>query len=233
MGRVTGTVRGNSGGNAMSESRLICIIGPDGAGKSTQAEMLLKSLSHQGHDCEYRWLGFNHYLSLPLLGVARLVGLSEIETLDSGREVGYHHFERSKLVTKLYPVLLLVDTLLAYLVAVAWPRNQLNKSLVCDRFIHDTVVNIMLSTDQPDFIDTVVCNLYFRLVPDDAEVFVLMADEETLRNRRDDVEADRNISEKIRYYQILADRLDLPVIDSSKSPELIHREIQARRRRDP
>ncbi|GAB3411280.1 thymidylate kinase [Haloparvum alkalitolerans] len=216
----------------MSESRLICIIGPDGAGKSTQADMLLELLSNHGHDCEYRWLGFNHYLSLPLLGVARLIGLSEIETLDSGREVGYHHFERSKILTKLYPVLLLVDTLLAYLIAVAWPRSQLGKSLVCDRFIHDTVVNIMLSIDQPDFIDTAVCNLFFRLIPDDAEVFVLLADEDTLRDRRDDVEADRNISEKIQYYQILADRLDLPVIDSSKSPESIHHEIQAQLRRE-
>ncbi|MXR40767.1 hypothetical protein GRX01_05340 [Halobaculum sp. WSA2] len=211
----------------MSESRLICIVGPDGAGKSTQAEMLLKELKSRGHDCKYQWLGFNHFLSLPLLAFARVIGLSEIRTLESGRKVGYHYFERSKVISWLYPLLLLVDTLIAYVTEVAWPRKQSETTIVCDRFIFDTMVNIMLSTNQPSFPQTYTGRLFLRLIPDDTEAFVLLADEETLRGRRDDVEADESIPEKIRYYKIIAERLQLLVIDASRSPEAIHREIAA------
>lgn len=228
MGRITGTVRIDTGGYTVSESRLICIVGPDGAGKSTQAEMLMEELAERGHDCEYRWLGFNHYFSLPLLAFARVIGLSEIETLDSGRKIGYHYFERSKIIMHLYPLLLLVDTLLAYLFKVALPRKLSGKTIICDRFIYDTIVNIMLSTDQPSFPSTFIGRLFSWLIPDDTEAYVLTADEETLRRRRDDVEADDSLQAKIQYYSIIADQMNLPVINATKSPESIHEEIQQR-----
>ncbi|MDS0280786.1 hypothetical protein [Haloarcula onubensis] len=210
----------------MSESRLICIVGPDGAGKSTQAELLQEELESRGHDCKYQWLRFNHMLSLPLLGIARLLGLSEMEELESGRKVGYHYFWQSRVLSYIYPITLFLDTLIMYVSKILWPLESSDQVLICDRFIHDTLVGLMISTGRKSLHTSFTGRLFLKLIPSKTTTIVLNADAEVLRNRRDDVRADKTIQEKIDRYNELANYLELPVLDAANSPEDIQKKIQ-------
>ena len=209
----------------MMESRLVCIIGPDGAGKSTQAQKLLEALQRRNVDCEYRWFGAKHLVSLPLLAYARLVGLSEVERLDSGREIGYHYFWRSRVVSTLYPILLLLDTFITYVLRVHLPGFVFGRTIVCDRFVHDIVIRVMLSTGDERFHRSVVGGLFLRMVPKNTTVVLLTADTETLRSRRDDVREDETLARMVDLYDELAAVRNIRRIDASDSPERIHEEI--------
>ena len=65
-------------------SRLICLIGPDGTGKTTQAKALIDEFKKEGVICQYRWMRFLHFFSLPILAWARIAGLSEEIILPNG-----------------------------------------------------------------------------------------------------------------------------------------------------
>jgi len=209
----------------MTDSNVISIIGPDGAGKSTQATELLSKLEKQDIDCEYRWFGAKHFFSLPLLVYARLLGLSEVEELESGRKIGYHYFWRSILLETLYPILLFIDTLFIYLVQIYIPTKLRGRTLVCDRFIHDILVRAMLSTDDDSLHQTYLGTAFLSLVPEQSVTVLLIADTEVFRSRRDDVREDKSLDRMISLYDIVAESTDVYRIDASKDPKEIHAEI--------
>lgn len=156
-------------------SRFICISGPDGTGKSTQVELLIDSLKEVGYHYEYRWLRFHHLLSLPLLAFARLIGLSEVKTLDSGEKIGYHYFYKSKIISFLYSILLLSDTAIYTTTKVYIPIYLFRKKIIYDRFIYDTLVDLMVSTGNYDIYKSNIGNLFLKLIPENTSAVMLIA----------------------------------------------------------
>lgn len=193
---------------------LICIIGPDGTGKSTQANLLIDSLKKKGINCEYRWLRFHHFFSLPILGLARLLGLSEIKILKNGEKVGYHYFYKSKLISRLYSISLFVDTFIFTIVKVYIPMKLFNRNIACDRFIYDTLIDLMISTGNSNIYKSTLGNLFLRLIPKNNKSLMLIADENVLKARRDDVNYDKNLNSKINLYKKLAQKFEIPVINA-------------------
>jgi thymidylate kinase len=194
---------------------LICISGPDGTGKTTQASLLMDSLKESGSSYEYRWLRFHHLISLPVLGLARLMGLSEMVTLDNGEKIGYHYFYRSRVISNLYKASMFLDTLLYTIYNVYIPINLLNKHLVCDRFIYDTLVDLAISTGDFKINESITGKLLLKLLPGDSKFLVLITDEKTLQKRRYELSQDQNLKLKIQLYKTIAEEFDLPQIDAS------------------
>lgn len=209
----------------MSEKKFIGIMGPDGAGKSTQARLLIEKLTNEGFDCRYAWLRFSHIISLPLLAIARILGYSHVESLESGRKIGYHNFDESFLLSRIYPMVLFVDVFVIYVFKILAPRYFWGKTIVCDRYIYDTIVHIVISTGREEFFSTYTCKAFISLIPQDSTFFILNGQEEILRLRRDDVEADDTLEEQIRLYAKISDVYDIQTIDIEHSKEEIHSSI--------
>lgn len=206
-------------------NQLICIIGPDGTGKTTQANLLIDSFKKKGTDYEYKWLRFYHFFSLPLLGFARLIGLSEVKTLENGEKIGYHYFYKSKLVSKIYYLFLFLDTYFLIFFKIYLPTKLFNNKLICDRFIYDTIVDLMISTGNYNAYKSNIGKLFLKLIPKNTNTVLLITDEKTLRNRRDDLFHDENLKLKIKLYKQLSEIYNIPVIDAGLPIKEIQKDL--------
>lgn len=206
-------------------NQLICIIGPDGTGKTTQINLLIENLKEKGLNYEYRWLRFYHFFSLPLLGLARLMGLSEVKILNNGEKIGYHYFYKSKLISRIYPVLLFIDTVIFTLIKVYFPMKILGKNIACDRFIYDTLIDIMISTKDYNIYKSKLGKFFLSLIPKDCNIIMLIADEKALKGRREDVFYDKNLILKINLYEQLAKYFEIPVIKAELPVKKIQNKI--------
>ena len=207
------------------ENKLICIIGPDGTGKSTQVNLLINSLNKKGIKYEYQWLRFHHFLSLPVLALARLLGLSEVKTLENGEKVGYHYFYKSKIISFFYSLTLLFDTFIFTVIKVYIPIYLLKKNIIYDRFIYDTLIDLMISTGNCDAYKTIFGSSFIKLVPKKSRVIMLIANENNLRDRREDVNHDKTLRLKIKLYNRLSRLYDITVIDAALNIEEVQNRI--------
>lgn len=205
--------------------KLISIIGPDGSGKTTQAHLLIDYLKNRGLNYEYKWLRFNHFFSLPVLGIARLMGLSEMITLENSQRIGYHYFYKSKIISWFYYVTLFIDTLIITIIKVYIPIKIFNRKIISDRFIYDTIIDLMISTGNNGLYYEKWGRLFSHLIPSDSSSILLISDEITLRSRRSNVKYDKNLGKKIELYSKVASKFGIPVINSNKSIETIKIEI--------
>lgn len=197
----------------LSRGSLICIVGVDGVGKTTHATLLVKKLQSNGIPTKYQHLRFGNFLSIPLLVLGRLIGLTTYTTIDERRRIGYHHFARSKAIASLYPVTRLLDMIVNVFVRV-YAYIAIGKVVVCDRFVYDTIADIMVSLHDLSFCESFIARMLMGLVPSYAKVVLLTADPDKLRNRRIDVMADEAIELRVEIYDVLAKKLFIPKVAS-------------------
>ncbi|MEN6292526.1 MAG: hypothetical protein ABFC34_10430 [Methanobacterium sp.] len=207
------------------DAELIYICGPDGVGKSTQAKLVMESFKKKGKSYEYRWLRYHHLFSLPLLGIARLRGLSEVQTLENGEKIGYHYFYKSKIISSVYPLLLFLDSLIFSIAKLYIPRVVFKKNIVCDRFIYDTLIDLIISTHKTNLHWSLIGNNFLSLIPKNTKIVMLLAEEAELRQRRADVMQDKTLEMKMDLYRNFADKFDIYVIDASLPIDYVHKEI--------
>ena len=197
--------------------RFIYLAGPDGTGKTTLATAIVRRLQERGVRCRYVWFRWPHFLSLPLLAYCRLRGLTRYRVVGGVRYGGWE-FHRSRLVSALFPWLWLADTSLAALTKVYFHRWR-EFTIVCDRFVYDALVDLMLAVDDERLFARAVGRMFLRLVPKDGVAVVLDAPEATLQQRKADLTHDLRIGRRRELYLSLANHLGLRVVDTAGSPE--------------
>lgn len=206
---------------------LIAIIGPDGTGKTTQVNLLIDYFKSKGIECKSEWLRFHHFFSLPLLGFARIIGLSEIKIFIDGDTIGYHYFKKSKLISSTYPYFMLMDTLFFYFFRIYLPIKIQNNVIVCDRFVYDTLIDIALSVGDLQNFNKPYYKLFLKLIPKNSIIFVLIAKESEIISRRSDLYKDSFLMEKIFLYNEIAKRFNLRLVNASENILVIHEKLIA------
>jgi len=192
----------------------ICITGIDGVGKTTHVNLLLEHLREKGIKCQYKWLRFHHYFSLPLLAFCRVAGYTRVSTLGGKQKCSYHEFYRSKVVSFIYPWILLLDTALSTTVKVYIPM-LFGNTIVCDRFVYDTLIDLAVATKDPEIYKKPVGKLFLSLIPNNAKFVMLTLDKQTILSRRPELKDDITFNERYNLYRLFADRFGLDIIDNS------------------
>jgi thymidylate kinase len=207
---------------------LICFVGPDGCGKTTQVDGLIAHLKAEGVESKYVWLRFFHLFSIPILLAGRLLNYTEVKHYGDGTIIGIHHFSKSKLLSSIYIITTTIDMFIAILIKISIPRAIGKKTIVCDRFTYDALVDLMVSTGKYDLYRKKTGRALNRLVPRGASVITLLAEPSIITQRRPDVLHDPNFNLRVRLYGQISEYFGLPVIDTSLSEEKVRDMILAR-----
>lgn len=188
-------------------ARFIYVTGCDGTGKTTQATLLFEKLKSKGIKVRLVWLRFPFFLSLPLLAYARWRGLSWYEQSGTAR-FGYWDFSHSRFLQTVLPWTLWFDAFWAGLINIQLPLWR-GETVICERFTLDMLVDLNVAFNKKDVHKRLPGRFFLRLIPRDALIFILDLDADTIRRRRENLQADRRLEERLEAYRILSKDLSL------------------------
>lgn len=204
-------------------NKFIYITGCDGTGKSTQARLLIDQLRSQGVKTQHVWLRFPFLFSIPLLAYARLRGFSWYENT-AGVRHGYWNFRHSRLLRNWLPWTILIDATLTAVYKIYFPLLQ-EKTVVCERFVFDMLVDLAVGNDDPDLHRWLPGKLFFHLIPCDAKIILFDLDSEVIRERRADLKFDRLLETRLSMFRCLALDSFLTISSDNKSVNEINKII--------
>jgi thymidylate kinase len=206
------------------DPRFFYIAGPDGSGKSTHLEALRDKLAAQGIEGEHLWLRSPKLLSKPLLLFCRLTGLTRYKKVD-GIRTGTHDFYRSKLISWIYPWLQYLDMRIFIFLKVKRRFKRKSDNVFLDRYVIDTLADLMVDTQRFDLHRKTVGRLFLKLVPARERIVILDAEEEVMRQRKRDVAVDSNVAYKLKAFRVLAQDLGIALIDNNRDFPIVHQDI--------
>jgi hypothetical protein len=125
------------------QGSLIVFSGMDGAGKSTQIELLLERLRREGRNPVYLWSrgGYTPLFEKLKSLLRRLPGRA---VPPSGHNPARAQAFGKGWVRRTWLVLALLDLLRVYGVQVRWLRRR-GRPVVCDRYVWDTLIDFLLT----------------------------------------------------------------------------------------
>jgi hypothetical protein len=195
--------------------KVVFLTGVDGSGKTHFAKSLIEVLREQGIPVVHVWSRFNNFASKPLLAFTKLIGLNYYEH-KGGVKAGYHDFEKSALVSKMFFRLQLLDVWIASIMRF-WIPVLRNKVVVADRGPFDTLIDVMVDTKNADLGASRIGSLFLKLIPKPYIVLFLCRDPNKVKELRPDVMHDRNFEFRIRLYDTYTQKLAFAHIDNNGS----------------
>ncbi len=200
---------------------IIYFTGLDGSGKTTFANMLAEDLWRQGWPVKVVWLRTSHYLSKPLLLYCRLVGLTEYENIN-GVRVGYHHFYRSKIISWLYVVLRGIDTWFDALFRVYIPARILGKTIICDRYIFDVLIDLIVDTHRSGMWNGILVRCLVILLPKESRILLIERDQSEIIACRDELRLSKTFRYRSGLYKELSNHFLVTVIKNDDDVKKVY-----------
>lgn len=180
---------------------VIYIYGLDGSGKSTVCKRLVELFNKKGIRATYKWMRFNHYFSKPINAIARLIGLSYYKIYRDGTKIGYHCYYKSRFISIAYYISTFIDTVIASSIKI-WLSQFINKrTLVIDRFVFDTIVDLAIDTKDPNLLSNHWGRLFSKLLPAYTVTIYLGINDDVVLRRRPDTKWDENSSFRKDLYE--------------------------------
>ena len=206
----------------------ICFTGIDGSGKTTQAKNLVKNLSLNGIKSEYVYARLVPIIFKPLLVVGNLLFLRK-KKINNDYE-GYSNTKKNILrehafLSKIFYTIMLFDYYLQLLYKIKMPL-LLNKNVICDRYIYDTLITdiaVDMGHSEDDIFIRIERGLSILPTPD--IVFLIDLPEEIAYNRKNDVPSIEYLRDRRKYYLSIADRYNMIKINGNERMGDIERKI--------
>lgn len=200
----------------MKKAVLICFVGIDGSGKTTQARALAEALSREGVDYRYIWNSYVPGLIRPFIAIGKLAFFRNRGALqDYGRysETRNRLFS-SALIAMLYRCLLLLDYSLQVMPRIKL-RLMLGKNTICDRYVYDTVADIAVELGYPVEKRKKLLRRLLCLFPQPDLVFLIDTPEEVAAQRKKEHPV-ALLRERRKVYLDMAKECGMIVLDGSR-----------------
>jgi thymidylate kinase len=230
----------------MKNPHVVAFFGPDGAGKSTQAELLIEYLQQNGLRVKKAWIRSVHTFAFLLWNIFRklnlLSGQSDIARGMQMRPAVSYVNETSygavSAITTSPPILVgsvsrliwssieVISVIPVILLQVYLPLSR-GYVVVAERYVLDSVASIAYFLADANFIDSWNARLLMKLVPRNTVFIFVDADYQTILHRRGETAGPIDYTEFHRQvFNRLANRMGAYRIDTTKlSIEAAHEKI--------
>jgi len=210
------------------KSIFICFTGIDGSGKSTQAKKLVENLSRSGVKSKYVYARL-----VPIIFKLLLIGGNLFFLRDKNINNDYEnrlHTKKNTLkkhifLSKIFYKIMLFDYSLQLLCKIKIPI-LLNKNIVCDRYIYDTIITdiaVDMGYSEEDIFNQIERCLSILPTPD--IIFLIDLPEEVAYKRKTDISSVGYLRDRRKYYLSAADKFKMIKIDGDGGIEDIEQKI--------
>ena len=128
---------------------IIVFSGSDGAGKSTQIDLLISSVTKSGHSACSIWSrgGYTPGFEFVKKALRTILGKKAIP---SGKEDNRDRLISNSLVSRLWLIIAMLDLLVLYAIAIRI-KSLFGKVVICDRYLGDTSIDFSLNFPNSNF----------------------------------------------------------------------------------
>lgn len=197
-------------------AKCIIISGIDGSGKSTIINETQKALEVEGKQVGCIWLRFNHYLTKGMHAISRVMGLS-VKVHNEMGSVWQHRLYKNQAFCSLYIVTTYLDSWVSRL-----KYNNMAKDkdvVICDRWISDILVDLATKTHREKFLDSKWPRRFIKMLPDGAQMFVVVRNTEALMDCRLENRLDPDFKFRLGIYEQLCKKDYVIVVDNNGTIE--------------
>jgi thymidylate kinase len=162
-----------------NKQSLICLIGPDGAGKTTLANILAQSISEHGFKVRVSWMRGTHTFAKIFAKF-----LSMFETF-KGSDNPFHEISIPPTLRRFWQILEFISILPVFFVKYIFPQ-KIGFIVIGDRYLPDFVVWVTLTTHDKRYLHTFEARFLLSISSTiNAKFYVKVNAEESFKRKKD------------------------------------------------
>ena len=200
------------------EPFLICFIGIDGSGKTTQAKALVQALDARGVKSRYVWNRSEPFLVKPFVTIAKALISPGKNMIQNEREYSKTKMRlfQNPILSMAYQYLVLLDYIIMTIIRIKIPL-MLGKSIISDRYIHDMIVILAADLSSSPKSTNKMLKGSISLLPKPDLIFLLDVAEEMGFRRKSDIKyAIDDLRKRRKIYLEIGKEYGITVLNSSK-----------------
>lgn len=189
---------------------LVSFSGIDGAGKSTQIELLVKALKERGFKVNAGESMFTYFLLKPIIGILR----SATSSPSDGPVK-----RNNNLIPKLWFLFAFADIWVGYILKIR-PMVDKYDFVIADRFYTDIWANLLYYGYCPDW----AFRFLIKLLPKADIAFMLQADPKIVQKREQEFPPNY-YEEQTKIYKRLSTLIKFNIINANLQPRIVFKNL--------